>query len=54
MDFASLAKSSVPLLNLILFKNAIFLTHILGELLLFLIGDVIFSCVFAVTPGSVS
>lgn len=54
MDFASLEKNSVPLLNFILLKNAIFITHILGELLLFLIRDVIFSYVFAVTPVSVS
>lgn len=54
MDFASLAKSLVPLLNFILFKTAIFIAHILGELLLFLICDVIFSYVFAVTPVSVS
>lgn len=54
MDFASLGKSSVLLLNFILLKNAIFITHILGELLLFLIHDVIFSYVFAVTLVSAS
>lgn len=53
VDFASLEKSSIPLLNFILFKNAIFITHILGELLLLVICGVIFSYVFAVTPVSV-
>lgn len=54
MDFASLEKSSFPQLNFILFKNAIFITHVLGELLLFLVCEIIFLYVFTLTPVSVS